>query len=95
MSRRAPPTERKPKAPPLGSRFYYSDGKFLCSDGINDDGVMAPLYFGIVKVIFLHVIHPNICLQAEEKAQAQRKEQTRAAEEAETANTGKQVRLSV
>ena len=56
--------------------------------------MMAPLYFGIVKVIFLHVIDPNICLQAEEKAQAQRKEQTRAAEEAKTANAGKQVLLS-
>ena len=57
--------------------------------------MMAPLYFGIVKVIFLHVIDPNICLQAEGKAQAQRKEQTRAAEEAETANAGKQVLLSI
>ena len=57
--------------------------------------MMAPLYFCIVKVIFLHVIHPNICLQAEEQAQAQRKEQTRAAEEAETANAGKQVLLSI
>ena len=49
----------------------------------------------IVKVIFLHVIHPNICLPADRKAQAQRKEQTRAAEEAETANAGKQVLLSI
>ena len=57
--------------------------------------MMAPLYFGIVKVILLHVNHPNICLQAEEKAQAQRKEQTRAAEEAKTANAGKQVPLSI
>ena len=57
--------------------------------------MMAPLYFGIVKVIFLHVIDPNICLQAEEKAQTQRKEQTRAAEEAKTANAGKQVPLSI
>ena len=79
----------------LGSRFYCSYGKFLGSDGINDDGMMAPLYFGIVKVVFLHVIHPNICLQADEKAQAERKEQRRAAEEAETANAGKQVLLSI
>ena len=63
--------------------------------GINDDGMMAPLYFGIMKVIFLHVIDPNICLQAEEKAQAQRNEQTRGAEEAKTANAGKQVLLSI
>ena len=54
--------------------------------------MMAPLS---LKFIFLHVIHPNVCLQAEEKAQAQRKEQTRAAEEAETANAGKQVYLSI
>ena len=77
MSRRAPPIQRKPEELALGSRFYCSYGQFLCSDGM-----MAPLYFGILKDFFLHVIHPNICLQAEEKAQAQRKEQTRAAEEA-------------
>ena len=52
-------------------------------------------FFGIVKDISLHVIHPNMCLQAEEKAQAQRKEQTRAAEEAETANARKQVLLYI
>ena len=57
--------------------------------------MMAPLSFGLVKVIFPHLIHPNICLQAEKKAQAQRKEQTRAAEEAETPNAGKQVLLSI
>ena len=95
MSRRAGPIQRKPKQPSLGSRFYCSYGKFLCSDGTNDDGMIAPLHFGVVKVIFLHVIHPNICLQAEEKAQAQTKEQTRAAEEAETGNAGKQVLLSI
>ena len=49
----------------------------------------------VVKFIFLHVIHPNICLQAEEKVQAQRKEQTRVVEEAETGNAGKQVLLSL
>ena len=95
MSRRSPPIQRKPKQLSLGSRFYCSYGNFLCSDEINDDGLMAPLQFGIVKRIFPHGIHPNICLQAEEKAQAQRKEQTRAAEEAETANAGKQVLLSI
>ena len=72
----------------------------MCIDGTNDDRMMAPLYFGAVKVIFLHVSRPNICLQAEENAQPQRKvdereEQKRAAEEAETANTRMQVRLSV
>ena len=54
--------QRKPKQPSLASRFNCSYGKFLGSDGINDDGTMAPLYFGIVKVIFLHVMHPSICL---------------------------------
>ena len=73
MSRRAPPIQRKPKQPSLGSRVYCSYGKFLCSNGINDDGMMAPLYFGIVKVIFLHVIYPNICLQAEEKVKHREK----------------------
>ena len=53
-----------------------------------------------MKVIFLHVLHPNICLQAGQKSQPQRKvdeheEQKRAAEEAETANARMQVRLSV
>ena len=62
--------------------------------------MMAPLYFGTLKVIFLHLLHPNICLQAEENAQPQRKvderkEQTRGAKEAETPNAQKQVRLSV
>ena len=62
--------------------------------------MMAPLYFGAVKVIFLHVLHPNNCLQAEENAQPQRKvdergEQERAAEEPETANARMQVCLSV
>ena len=57
--------------------------------------MMKPLYFRIVNVILLHVIRPNFCLQAEEKAQAQTKEQTRAAEEAETANARKQVLLSI
>ena len=62
--------------------------------------MMAPLYFGAVKVIFLHGLHPNICLEAEKNAGPQRKvdeggEQKRAAEEAETANARMQVRLSV
>ena len=55
--------------------------------------MMAPLYFGMVQVIFLRVIDPN--MQAEGKAQAQRKEQTGAAEEAEAANAWKQVLLSI
>ena len=62
--------------------------------------MMAPIYFGAVKVIFLHVLPPNICLQAGENAQPQRKvdgreEQKRADEEAETANARMQVRLAV
>ena len=97
---RRPTQPRKLKQPMVGSRFYFSEGKFLCIDATNDDRMMAPLYFGTVKVIFLHVLHPDICLQAEENAPPQRKvdereEQKRAAEEAETANTRMQVRLSV
>ena len=61
---------------------------------------MGPLYYGAVKVIFLHVLHLNICWQAVENAQRQRKvdereEQKGAAEEAETANTRMQICLSV
>ena len=72
----------------------------MCIDGTNDDSMMAPLYFGAPRVIFLHVLHPNICLQAERNAQPQRKvdereEQKRAAEEAESANARMEVRLSV
>ena len=97
---RRPRQPRKLKQLMVGSRFFFSEGKFLCIDGTNDDRMMAPLYFGAVKVIFLHVLHPNICLQAEENAQPQstvdeREEQKRAAEEAETANARMQVRLSV
>ena len=97
---RRPTQPRKLKQPMVGSRFYFSEGKFLCIDATNDDRMMAPLFFGTVKVIFLHVLHPDICLQAEENAPPQRKvdereEQKRAAEEAETANTRMQVRLSV
>ena len=97
---RRPTQPRKLKQPMVGSRFYFSEGKFLCINATNDDRMMAPLYFGTVKVIFLHVLHPDICLQAEENAQPERKvdereEQKRAAEEAETANTRMQVRLSV
>ena len=97
---RKPTQPRKLKQPMVGSRFYCSQGTFLCIDGINDDGMMAPLYFGAAKVIFLHVLHPNICLQAEENALPQRKvdereEQKRAAEEAETANARMQVPLPV
>ena len=112
LSARTPKQPRKPKPPrrltqprklkqaTVGSRFYFSEGKFLCIDGTNDDRMMAPLYFGAVKVILLHVLHPNICLQADENAEPQRKvdereEQKRAAEEAETANTRMQVHLSV
>ena len=62
--------------------------------------MMAPLSSGVVKVVFLHVLQPNICLQTEEQVRAQRRaeeldKQKRAAEEAETTNAEKQVRLSV
>ena len=62
--------------------------------------MMAPLSAGVVKVVFLHVLQPKLCLQTEEQIQAQRRaeeldKQKRAAEEAETTNAEKQVRLSV
>ena len=62
--------------------------------------MMAPLSSGVVKVVFLHVFQPKICLQTEEQVPAQRRaeeldKQKRAAAEAETTNAGKQVRLSV
>ena len=84
----------------VGSRFFCSHGTFFRIHGTNNDRMLAPFYFGAVKVIFLHLLYPNICLQAEENTQPQRKvdereEQKRAAEEAETANARMQVRLSV
>ena len=62
--------------------------------------MMAPLSSGVVKVVFLHVLQPKNCLQREEQVRAQRRaeeldKQKRAAEEAETTNAKKQVRLSV
>ena len=64
--------------------------------------MVAPLYCGLDKVIFLHVLHPNIYLHAEEQTEAVRKaeevdEQKSAAnsEEAETAIARKQVLLFV
>ena len=62
--------------------------------------MMAPLFSGVVKVVSLHVLQPKICLQTEEQVRAQRRaeelaKQKRAAEEAETINAKKQVRLSV
>ena len=53
---------------------------------------------GLDKVIFLHVLHPNMCLQAEEQAQAETKadeldEQKRAAKD--TANARRQDPLCV
>ena len=62
--------------------------------------MMAPWSSGVVKVVFLHVLQPKICLQREEQVRAQRRteeldKQKRAAEEAETTNAEKQVRLSV
>ena len=62
--------------------------------------MMAPLSSGVVKVVFLHVLQPKICLQREERVRAQRRaeeldKQKRAAEEAETTNAERQVRLSV
>ena len=62
--------------------------------------MMAPLSSGVVKVVFLHVLHPKMCLQTVEQVGAQRRaedldKQKRAAEEAETPNGEKQVCFSV
>ena len=64
--------------------------------------MMAPLYCGLDKVIFLHVLHPNMYLQAEEQTEAERKaeevdEQKSAthSQEAEGATARKQVLLFV
>ena len=62
--------------------------------------MMDPLSSGVVKVVFLHVLQPKICLQREEQVRAQRRaeeldKQKRAPEKGETANAEKQVRLSV
>ena len=62
--------------------------------------MMAPLSSGVVKVVFVHVLQSKICLQTEEQVRARRRaeeldKQKRAAEEAETTNAEKQVRLSV
>ena len=64
--------------------------------------MVAPMYCGLDKVIFLHVPHPRMYLQADEQTEAERKaeevdEQESAAhsEEAETAIARKQVLLFV
>ena len=64
--------------------------------------MVAPLYCGLDKVIFLHMLHPNMYLQAEEQIEAERKaeqvdEQKSAAhsEEAEGATAREQVLLFV
>ena len=62
--------------------------------------MIAPLSSGVVKMVFLHVLQSKICLRRGEQVRAQRRieeldKQKRAAEEAETTNAEKQVRLSV
>ena len=62
--------------------------------------MMAPLSSGLVKVVFLHVLQPKICLQTGDQVRAQRgaeelDKQKTAAEEADKTNARKQVRLSV
>ena len=64
--------------------------------------MVAPLYCGLDRVIFLHVLHPNMYLQAEEQTEGERKaeevdEQKSAAysQEAEGATARKQVLLFV
>ena len=59
--------------------------------------MMAPLSSGVVKVVFLHVLQPKICLRREEQVPAQRRaeeldKQKSATEEADTTNAEKQVR---
>ena len=63
---------------------------------------MAPLYCGLDKVIFLHVLHPNMYLQAKEQTEAEGKaedvdEQKSSAhsQETEEATARKQVLLFV
>ena len=62
--------------------------------------MMAPLSSCVVKVVFLHVLQFKICLQTEVQVRVQERaeeldKQKRAAEEDETTNATKQVRLSV
>ena len=62
--------------------------------------MVAPLSSGVLKVVFLPVLQPKICLKREEQVLAQRRaeeldRQKRPAEEAETSNAERQVRLSV
>ena len=62
--------------------------------------MMAQSSSGVVNMVFLHVLQPKICLETEEQVRAQRRaqerdKQKRAAEEAETTNAERQVRVSV
>ena len=64
--------------------------------------MMAPSYCGLDKVIFLHVPHPNMYLQAEEQTEEERKAEkvdeqksTAHSQEAEGATARKQVLLFV
>ena len=71
-------------------------------DRTSSDRMVAPLYCGVDKVIFLHLLHLNMYLQGEGQTKAERKaeevhEQKSAAhaEEAQTAIASKQVQLFV
>ena len=99
-SRREP--QRKPKQPKPGSKCVCLFRNLFSIDRTSSDQMVAPLYCGLDKVIFLHVVHPNMYLQAVEQTEAQRKaeevdEQKSAAhsEEAETAIARKEVLLFV
>ena len=51
----------------------YLFGDLLCIDRTSSDRMLAQLYCGLDEVIFLHVLHPNMYLQAEEQIEAERK----------------------
>ena len=88
-------TEQPRKQPATGGKILFAYEKFLCINGTCNDCAARHQCIGVVKIIFQHVLHPNIYLQTDKTALAQRKEQKRPAEEAKTANAEKQVRLSV
>ena len=88
-------TRQPRKQPAPGGKILFVYENFLCINGTCNDCAARHHCIGVVKIIFWHVLHPNIFLQTDETALAQRKEQKRPAAEAETANAEKQVRLSV
>ena len=88
-------TEQPRKQPAPRGKIFFAYEKFLCIHGTYNECAARHHCIGVVEIIFEHVLHPNIYLQTDETALAQRKEQKRATEKAKTANAEKQVRLSV